>query len=157
MRLAIPILAVGLMALGGTSAIAAPATTSTATSDIPLSGTVVNPCNGESVSWQGTAHFVTHQTVTSDGHNTLSGEVNFKGVEGQGSLGNVYRDVNTVSFQLNRSGDGAPDEVTTAAAFLFVSEGSAPNFEAYTTYHVTIDANGQPTATVVRIGTACRG
>jgi hypothetical protein len=157
MRLAIPFLAAGLLALGGTSALAAPATTSTASYDIPMSGTVVNPCNGESVAWSGTAHFVIHQTVTSDGHNTLTGEVNFQGVEGQGSLGNVYRDVNTSAFAFNRSGDGAPDESTVTAAFLFVSEGSAPNFEAYTTYHVTVDANGQPTATVVRIGTACRG
>jgi hypothetical protein len=157
MRVAIPILAAGLMALGGTSAMAAPATTSTTSYDIPMSGTVVNPCNGESVTWQGTAHFVEHQTVTSDGHETLYAHVNFQGVEGQGGLGNTYRNINTDTGEMNWSGESEQREFTSTGTFQFVSEGSAPNFDAYTTYHVTVDANGQPTATVIRIGTACRG
>ena len=157
MRLGIPFVAAVFMALGGTAVWAAPATTSTSSYDIPMSGTVINPCNGETVTWQGTAHFVDHETVTSNGHQTLSGEVNFQGVEGQGSLGNTYRQVNTATFEMNRSGESAQKEFTGTAAFLFVSEGSAPNFAASTTYHVTFDASGQPTATVTRLETDCPG
>jgi hypothetical protein len=157
MRLVIPFVAAVLMAIGGTAAWAAPATTSTASYDIPMSGTVINPCNGETVTWQGTAHFVDHETVTSNGHQTLSGEVNFQGVEGQGSLGNTYRQLNTATYEMNRSGESAQSEFTGTAAFHFVSEGSAPNFAASTTYHITFDANGQPTATVTRLETDCPG
>ena len=55
MRLVLPFAAAVLMALGGSPAWAAPATSSTATFELPLSGTVINPCNGETVAWQGTA------------------------------------------------------------------------------------------------------
>ena len=48
-------------------------------------------------------------------------------------------------------------EFTTTAAFLFVSQGAAPNFDSQTTYHVTFDASGEPTATVLRIESSCQG
>src|SRR5438105_5689567 len=150
MRLAIPFVAASLLALGIGQAWAAPATSSTANYMLPVSGTVVNPCNGESVAWQGRAHFEV-QTVTSNGHETLAAHVNFQGIEGQGSLGNTYRVVNTANFELTKSGESAQSEFTTTAAFLFVSQGAAPNFVSQTTYHVTFDAAGQPTATVTRI------
>jgi len=130
MRFAIQFAAAVLLTLGTGSA--------------PVSGTVVNPCNGESVAWQGTAHFG-------------SGHVNFQGIEGTGSLGNDYRVVNTANFELTRSGESAQNEFTTTAAFLFVSQGAPPNFVSHTTYHVTFDADGRPTATVTRIETDCRG
>src|SRR5438132_5055173 len=87
MRLVVSFGAATLLALGGGAAWAAPDRSSTVNIEVPVSGTVLNPCNGESVSWQGTAHFVVHQTVTSNGYETLSGHVNFQGLQGQGSLG----------------------------------------------------------------------
>src|SRR5438874_4299678 len=156
MRFAIPFVAAALLALGTGSAWAAPATSSTANYQLPVSGTIVNPCNGESVDWQGTAHFEMH-TVSSNGHETMSGHVNFQGIEGMGSLGNAYRVVNTANFELTKSGQSAQNEFTTTAAFLFVSQGAAPNFTSHTTYHVTFDADGRPTATVTRVETDCRG
>ncbi len=157
MRLVVSVGAATLLAIGGGAASAAPDTSSTVSSEVPLSGTVLNPCNGESVSWQGTAHFVVHQTVTSNGYETLSGHVNFQGVQGQGSLGNAYQVPNTANFELTRSGESAQNEFTTTAAFLFVSQGAAPNFDSHTTYHVSFDANGEPTATVIRIESSCQG
>src|SRR5438094_1698887 len=87
MRLVVAFLAATLLALGGVTAWAAPATSSTASSELPVSGNVVNPCNGETVAWQGTAHFVVHQTVTSKGRETLSGHVDFQGIQGEGASG----------------------------------------------------------------------
>ena len=144
MRLVVSFGAATLLALGGGAAWAAPDTSSTVSSEVPVSGTVLNPCNGEGVSWQGTAHFG-------------SGHVNFQGIEGTGSLGNTYRVVNTANFELTQSGESAQNEFTTTAAFLFVSQGSASNFDSHTTYHVTFDASGEPTATVLRIESSCQG
>jgi len=118
MRLVVSFGAATLLALGGGAAWAAPDTSSTVSSEVPVSGTVLNPCNGESVSWQGTAHFVVHQTVTSNGHDTLSGHVNFQGIQGQDSLGNAYRVANTANFELTTSGESAQSEFTTTAAIL---------------------------------------
>src|SRR2546423_10344583 len=157
MRLVVSFGAAALLALGGGAAWAEPATSSTVSSEVPVSGTVLNPCNGESVSWQGTAHFVVHQSVTSNGHDTLSDQVNFQGIQGQGSLGNAYRVANTADFELTTSGESAQREFTTTAAFLFVSQGPAPNFDSHTTYHVSFDAHGGPTATVIRIESSCQG
>jgi hypothetical protein len=156
MRLAIPIAAV-LLALAGNSASAAASTSTTDSSSLPVSGSVTNPCNGETVTWQGTAHFVVHQTATPSGHESLADHVNFQGIEGQGSLGNSYRDVNTADFEMNGSGESSQNELTTTATFRFVSEGPAPNFDASTTYHVAFDASGRPTASVTRIDADCRG
>src|SRR5207249_10808193 len=128
MRLVVSFGAATLLALGGGAAWAAPDTSSTVSSEVPVSGTVLNPCNGESVAWQGTAHFVVHQTVTSNGRETLSGHVNFQGVQGEGSLGNTYQVTNTANFELTASGDSAANDFTTTAASLFVSEGAAPDF-----------------------------
>ena len=157
MRLVVSFGAATLLALGGGAAWAAPATSSTVSIEMPVSGTVLNPCNGESVSWQGTAQFVVHQTVTSNGYETLSGHVNFQDIQGLGSLGNAYRVSNTANFELTRSAGSAQSEFTTTAAFLFVSQGAAPNFDSQTTYHVTFDASGEPTATVLRIENSCQG
>src|SRR5438067_4470052 len=157
MRLVASFGAATLLALGGAAAWAAPDTSSTVGSEVPVSGTVLNPCNGESVSWQGTAHFVVHQTVTSNGYEILSGHVNFQGIQGQGSLGNAYRVSNTANFELTTSAGSSQSEFTTTAAFLFVSQGSASNFDSHTTYHVTFDASGEPTATVLRIESSCQG
>ena len=87
MRLVVSFGAATLLALGGAAAWAAPDTSSTVSSEVPVSGTVLNPCNGESVSWQGTAQFVVHQTVTSNGYETLSGHVDFQGIQGEGASG----------------------------------------------------------------------
>ena len=157
MRLVVSFGAATLLALGGGAAWAAPDTSSTVSSEVPVSGTVLNPCNGESVSWQGTAHFVVHQTVTSNGHETLSGHVNFQDIQGLGSLGSAYRVSNTANFELTTSAGSSQSEFTTTAAFLFVSQGSASNFDSHTTYHVTFDASGEPTATVLRIESNCQG
>src|SRR2546421_926720 len=145
MRIAIPFTAAVLFALGTGSVWAAPAKSSTANFELPVSGTVVNPCNGESLAWQGTAHFEVH-AVSSNGHETISAHVNVQGIGGTGSFGNAYRVVNTANFELTKSGQSAENEMTTTAAFLFVSQGAAPNFASHTTYHVTFDADGRPTA-----------
>src|SRR5438067_1469084 len=89
MLLAIPFAAGLLLAPGTSSASVAPEASSTASDVLPVSGTVVNPCNGENVTWQGTAHFG-------------SGHVNFQGIEGTGSLGNTYRVVNTANFEMTQ-------------------------------------------------------
>src|SRR5439155_21642182 len=49
---------------------------------------------------------------------------------------------NTANYELTTSAGSAPREFPATAAFLFVSEGAAPNFDSHTTYHVTFDASG---------------
>src|SRR5438067_12180328 len=129
MRLVVSFGAATLLALGGGAAWAAPATSSTVSIEMPVSGTVLNPCNGESVSWQGTAHFVVHQTLTSNGHDTLSGHVNLQGIQGHDSLGTAYRASNTANFELTASGESGQNEFTTTAALLSASAGAAPNVD----------------------------
>ena len=144
------------MALAGTiPAWADGATAATASYDVPMSGTVVNPCDGEAVAWEGSAHFVNHETITASGHETLVDAVTFQGIEGQGSLGNTYRVVNSGNFEFNF--DEAQNEFTVAGAFLFVSEGPAPNFVEHVAVHVTNPASGHPASEVFNDMTSCQG
>jgi hypothetical protein len=157
MRLLIGFFALLAFWLGAIPAWADGAQSSTATFDIPVSGTVTNPCNGEALVWQGTAHFVAHQTLTSDGRNTIVDVVTFQGVQGDGASGTIYRVINTATFESNSSAGSAQNEFTATGAFLWVSEGTAPNFESHVTVHMTLDAAGQPTADVAIVDASCRG
>jgi len=153
MRILLSIIAAVLAAAGSSPAWAA--TSSTVNLELPMSATVTNPCNGETIDWQGTAHFIVHET--SAGREILVDHVNFQDVQGQGSFGNSYRMVNSATFEFTRSPDTSQGEFTATAVFLDVSQGSAPDFASQTTLHLTLDASGQPTASVVKTDTACRG
>jgi hypothetical protein len=120
---------------------------------IPVSGVVFNPCNGETVTFNGIDHFTA--TVTLDGaggfHTTAHDNVH---VTATGSLGNSYEGNQEDNFEFNgRVGV----EQTFGLTFSEISRGSAPNFEMHILQHVTVNANGTVTAFLDNITSNCRG
>jgi hypothetical protein len=135
----------------------ADAQSSTNSFDLPVAGTVSNPCDGDLVVWQGTAHFVAHQTLSTNGTNTIVDSVAFQGVQGEGASGAIYRVINSGTLESSQSVSSLENEFTHTGAFLWVRQGPAPTFESHVTVHMTFDAAGEPTADVAVADTSCRG
>jgi len=121
--------------------------------DIPVSGAVINPCNGETVTFSGVDHFTARVTLDNAGgfHVTTHDNVH---VTATGSLGNSYEgnqeDTNEVNGRFGV-------EQTFVFTFSEISKGSAPNFEMHILQHITVNANGTITSFVDHLTANCRG
>jgi hypothetical protein len=121
--------------------------------DIPLSGAVFNPCNGETVTFTGVAHVVQSVTLDGNGGFHLVANDNIH-VTATGSLGNEYEGNEEDQSQFNgRVGF----EQTLVSTFSEISKGSAPNFEVHALQHMTVHANGTVTVFFSNFTSSCRG
>jgi hypothetical protein len=121
--------------------------------DIPLSGAVFNPCNGETVTFSGIDHFTASVTLDGSGgfHTTAHDNIH---VTATGSLGNSYEGNQEDSFEFNgRVGI----EQTFGLTFSEIGKGSAPNFEVHMLLHITVNPNGTVTVFVDNFTSNCRG
>jgi hypothetical protein len=121
--------------------------------DIPISGTVFNPCNGETVTFSGIDHFTASVTLDGAGgfHTVAHDNIH---VTATGSLGNSYEGNQEDNFEFNgRVGV----EQTFGLTFSEISKGSAPNFEVHVLQHITVNPNGTVTVFVDNFTSNCRG
>ena len=125
----------------------------TANFDIPLSGAVFNPCNGETVTFSGVDHFTAQVTLNGAGgfHADFHDNIH---VTGTGSLGNEYEGNQEDNGPLNGR---VAIEQTLPFTFSEIAKGSAPNFEVHALQHITINANGIVTVFVSHFTSSCRG
>lgn len=121
--------------------------------DIPISGAVMNPCNGETVTFSGVDHFTAK--ITLDGAGGVHGDFHDNiHVTATGSLGNEYEgnqeDNNPINGRVGM-------EQTFVLTFSEISKGSAPNFEVHVLQHITVNANGTVTVFISHLTSNCRG
>ena len=121
--------------------------------DIPISGTVLNPCNGENVAFTGIDHFTARLTFSGNGGIHVDFHDNIH-VTATGDQGNTY-----VGNQEDSSVANSLIGVEQTAPFTFseITKGSAANFEVHAIFHITILANGTVTAFVNNFTAVCRG
>ena len=121
--------------------------------DIPVSGTVFNPCNGETLTFTGVDHFTARVVFDSAGGFHLTTHDNIH-VTATGDQGNSYEgnqeDTNEVNGRVGV-------EQTFVLTFSEISKGSEPNFEVHILEHVTVNANGTVTSFVDHFTANCRG
>jgi hypothetical protein len=121
--------------------------------DIPISGIIVNPCNGENVAFNGIDHVTLSLTFTRSGgfhadvHENI--HVTATGDQGNSYVGN-QEDKSVVNGQVGF-------ETTFTNSFSEISKGSAPNFEVYEVAHLTVNADGTVTASFDHFTAVCRG
>jgi hypothetical protein len=121
--------------------------------DIPVSGAVFNPCNGETVTFNGVEHFVMSVTFNSSGGFQSFTKDNVH-VTATGDQGNSYEGNEEDNFTLN----GRVGIVQTfPQTFSEISRGAAPNFELHMLTHVTVNANGTVTVFISTYTSSCRG
>ena len=129
----------------------ASATASATQQEVPISGSVVNPCNDEIVTWSGVAHFVFN--TVSDGSGGFNAQLNIH-LTGTGDQGNRYVGEQTQHFSVHVQ----PGQVVTETShFTGVSQGSAPNFKLDIVEHITVTPDGTLTATVDNVASSCAG
>jgi hypothetical protein len=116
---------------------------------------LVNPCNGESVTiTSGTFQIVTHETATSSGGFHLNVAGNAQGVKGVGTGGASYQAPGGFWVEMNAT-PGA--QVSTEVGVLnLIGQGTTPDFRQGGVLHVTVDANGNVTASIDRQVETCR-
>lgn len=134
-------------------AVNAPAQVKVNVHDIPVSGNVINPCNGEDVTFSGVQHFVAFVKLDTSGGFHMKFRDNIH-VTGTGDLGNLYEGNEEDLDQLNgRVGV----EQTVSTTFSEISKGSAPNFEQHFLQHITVNAEGTVTSSIEKFTSSCRG
>jgi hypothetical protein len=121
--------------------------------DIPLSGAVINPCNGETVTFSGVDHFTIHLTFDGAGGFHADAHDNIH-ITGTGSLGNSYEGNQEDNNPFNAK---VGLESTFGLTFSEISKGSAPNFEVHILQHITVNANGTVTVSFSNFTANCRG
>ena len=121
--------------------------------DIPLSGAVFNPCNGETVTFTGVDHFTMQVTLDGAGgfHADFHDNVH---VTATGDQGNSYVGNQEDNGPLNGR---VAMEQTLPFTFSEISKGAAPNFEVHALQHITVNANGSVTVSINTFTSSCRG
>jgi hypothetical protein len=151
-----------LAVVGTTLALAAGMALAQATTDkfnekVPLNQIVFNPCTGEPLQLTGELHILFLVTNDANGGFHVQTQFQPQGVSGTGLVsGEQYRGVGVTREEFNAQ-QGELREYTLVDRFYLVSTGPSENMLATTTIHVTFNANGEPTAELVRLDTKCAG
>lgn len=128
--------------------------------DVPINMIIGNPCNAESVAISGMLHELVHITADSSSGYDLNSHINFQDVSGVGlTTGTTYEVGNSADVlheNLRHASTGA-SEGDSAESIHFISQGSAPNFDAQFLFHAKINAKGQVTSQVAKIDPDCNG
>ena len=133
--------------------IMAQATSTTTNTQMPFSATLTD-CNSQTVVVSGTMHMVTHFTTDASGGTHLEIHTNWQDVSGtSGTI--TYHAVSR--NQLSSNSNGAQSEFTSIEDVRLISRGPTDNLTMRTTMHITINANGEVTASFTRFEVVCNG
>lgn len=120
------------------------------------SGTLVrtfirgNDCNGEQVEISGTAHLLSHEQA--DG--SVVGHINYQGLTGVGLTSGARYHVSAVDhFRLQAP---FPSSIQSVRNIHLIAEGPTEDLLVQIVSHVTVDANGNVTASVDDMRSQCR-
>ena len=121
--------------------------------EIPVAGEVFNPCNGETVTFQGTDHVTLQLTFDNAGgiHFGVHENVHVTAI---GNQGNTYVGNQSDNDELNGK---VGVEETSQFSFSEISLGSAPNFLVKAVFHVTVRPDGTVSGLVDHFTAECRG
>ena len=109
-----------------------------------------NDCNGEQVEISGTIHLLSHEQ--SDG--SVVGHINYQGLTGVGLTTGVRYHVSAVDhFRLQAP---FPSSIQSVRNIHLIAEGATDDLLVQIVSHVTVDANGNVTASVDEIWSQCR-
>ena len=135
----------------------AQSTTVTTNETVPFSGSLANPCNGDTVTFQGNIHVTNHMTTDAGGGTHLKTHLNFQGVTGTGAPSGLTYNVRTTTNQSVNDSDGPQSEATVISTVKLISQGPPQNYFLRNVFHVTVNANGTTTSTVDETSAECRG
>jgi hypothetical protein len=145
-----------MLAVAGSAAVSAQATTSTQRFTQPFVLDGMHPCTGEAVTLRGELVITTRTTVDSNGGFHSSFRLVPQHVIGESDSGITYRAVGGHREHVNVSADQAPATFTLTDMFNVLSQGGADNYSAFTLIHVTVNSDGVATAETSLRRVECR-
>ena len=131
-------------------------TTTTERITVPLASVVPNHCTGERITLTGELLLIVHTTVDDSGGVHTIAIIVPQDVRGEDETGTQYKVVGGAREITNITGNGA-ETFTQTEDLVLVSPGGTGNVLITSTFHFTMNANGEPTAEVVRITAMCTG
>jgi hypothetical protein len=152
------LLAVTAIALVGAAGAGAQAMTVTTNEQIPFATVVLVPCAndgaGELVELSGTLHVLSHVTIDAQGGLHVKQHAQPQGISGIGlTTGDSYRGTGVTQSEFNAT---AAEEQTFINNFRIIGQGPDNNFLVHSTFHVTVNANGEVTTVVDNFSVECR-
>ena len=142
------LLAIGSL-FGLAAAINVPPALAATSTIIPLHSLRSQDCTGETVELVGNLHLVSQ--VQPDG--SIVGHFNYQGVTATGETsGIVYRATSVDNIVLRAP---VPSDVTSVGNLHLLGPGPDNNLLVRTLYHLTINANGELTASIDEISSVC--
>lgn len=115
---------------------------------------IATACNGETIIISGDSHVVVH-TTSNPNHTTFKTHIQFN-LSGTSASGIKFNANETVDSIENNSTGGA-QVLNSVGQLHLISQGNTDNLVIRTTIHVTINANGEVTATSFEFTTDCNG
>ena len=121
----------------------------------PISGTTVNPCNGDTVTFTGTAHVVFAWTVDQAGNDHITIHVEMPNGRGVGETGDRY----ILNEVINRGGSvrGEMGRLIVGVHYQFIGQGTAPNFLLNFQFHATLTSEAYVKVYVHILDATCNG
>lgn len=152
------LLAITAIALAGAAGAGAQATTVTTNEQVPITVFAFVPCAndgaGELVVLTGTLHVLTHVTIDDQGGLHVKQHFQPQGLSGVGlTTGDTYRGTGVTQTEFNAT---AATEQTSINNFRIIGQGPDNNFLVHSTFHVTVNANGEVTTVVDNFSAECR-
>ena len=128
---------------------------------IPTQFHAQNPCAGgrfgEIVVFTGDQHLVFFESSMSNGHLNTKIHWNAEGVTGIGQYTGFQYNATGVTQDHTVSDATLPYETTMINNYHIIGQGQATNMDLHETVHLTINANGEMTATVSDYTFSCHG
>lgn len=123
---------------------------------VPFAAAVPIPCAGELALMSGPLHVLLTATADGNGGVHLTSHFQPQGVSGVGSIsGNKYQGTGVTRDETNVTSGGA-FETTFVNNFRMIGQGPGNNLLVHSTVHVTVNANGDVTATVSNVSVECK-
>lgn len=133
---------------------AAQASVITSNETVPIDF-IATACDGETVTISGESHVVVHATLTPSDTTNFVTHIQFH-LSGTSASG-VHYEANETVNTTSTSGDDRSTTFNSVGQLHLISQGGADNLVVRTTIHVTVNANGEITATSFEFTTDCNG
>jgi hypothetical protein len=145
-----------LCLVGAASARGEGAVTETFHFVFPQSFVLLNPCTGHLVAFSGEDDALVHVTIDPAGGLHRVGVVHVSETGTDLVTGETFRAVGAVLSVDSLDLSGSRSELTLKQGTSFVGQGPGNNLIQHETIHVTVDANGDVTASVDQLSIECR-
>jgi len=135
----------------------AQSTTVTTNEMVAITGSITNPCNGDTVAFQGDINVTNHMTTDANGGTHLRTHLNYQNVTGVGDLSGLNYTVRTTTNETVNDKDGPQFEATIISTVKLITQGPEQNYFLRVVFHITVNANGVTTTTVDQTRIECLG